>query len=78
MNVKKNGFVIMKKFSEIAKNPLSKDLFKHVGLGTHGEFAIAITHGANRKSGIVIQRYLKIILRAINFLEFLQRKEKNS
>ena len=64
------------KFSELAKNPRAKDLLKNVGLGVLGEFSIAVTHGTNRKSGMVIQRYLKMILNAIDFLEFLQKKEK--
>ena len=66
------------KFTELAKNPRAKDLLKTVGLGALGDFAIAVTHGSNRKSGMVIQRYLKIILNAIEFLEFLQVKEKKS
>ena len=64
------------KFSEIAKNPRAKDLLKRVSLGALGDFSIAVTHGSNRKSGMVIQRYLKIILNVIEFLEFLQGKEK--
>ncbi len=66
------------KFSKLAQNPRSKDLLKSVGLGPKGDFAVAITHSENRKSGIVIQRYLKNILKAIDFLKFLEGKEKKS
>ena len=75
---KKEWVCCHEKFSEFAKNPRAKDLLKSVGLGALGDFAVAVTHSSNRKSGMVIQRYLKIILKAVEFLEFLQGKEKNS
>ncbi|MBR0234546.1 MAG: hypothetical protein IJQ99_08570 [Synergistaceae bacterium] len=65
-------------FSELAKDHNAKDLLRRVGLGVSGDFSIAVTHGSNRKAGMVIQRYLKIILNAIEFLEFLRGKEKKS
>ena len=34
-----------------------------LGWGALGDFAIAVTRDSNRKSGMVIQRYLKIILK---------------
>ena len=72
---KKEWVCSHEKFLELAKNPRAKDLLKNVGLGALGDFSISVTHGTNRKSGMVIQRYLKIILNAIDFLEFLQEKE---
>ena len=66
------------KFSELANNPRAKELLSHLGLGTYGDFSLAITHGSKRKSGMVLRCYLNDILRYINFLEFLQRKEKES
>ena len=66
------------KFSELAKNPLAKDLLNRVGLGTHGEFSLAVTHGSKKKSGMVLHYYPSDILRYIDFLKFLERKEENS
>jgi len=66
------------KFSEFAKNPKSKDVLSIVGLDAHGDFSLAVTHGSKRKSGMVLRYYLNDVLRYIDFLKFLQGKEKKS
>lgn len=65
-------------FTKLAQNPRAKAILQNAGLGALGEFAIAVTHGTNRKAGMVIQRYLKIILKAIELLEVIQRGERRS
>ena len=64
------------KFSELAENPRSKELFSTLGLGAKGDFSLAVTHGSHKKSGMVSRYYLNDILRYIDFLKFLERKEK--
>jgi len=66
------------KFSELAQNPRSKDLLKSVGLGPKGDFSLAVTHGSHKKSGMISRYYLNDILRYIDFLKFLEGKEKKS
>ena len=60
-------------FTKLAQDPRAKEIIKASGLGALGDFAIAVTHGTNRKAGMVIQRYLKNILKAIELLEIIQR-----
>ena len=62
-------------FAKLAKKPNAGKLLKSANIGPLGDFAIAVTHGSNRKSGMVVKRYLDLILGAIEFLEFLRRKE---
>ena len=64
--------------TELAKNPRAKGIIQSAGLGCLGDFAIAVTHGTNRKAGMVIQRYLKIILKAIDLLEIIRRGREKS
>ena len=63
-------------FTKFAQNPLAKDLLMHVGLGINGEFSIAVTHGTNRKAGMVLRCYLKHILKAIDLLETIRREKE--
>lgn len=60
-------------FAKLAQNPLARGLLMRVGLGINGEFSIAVTHGANRKAGMVLRCYLNNILKAIDFLELIRR-----
>ena len=65
MNVKRN----------LARNPLAKGLLMRVGLGINGEFSVAVGHGQGKKSGMVLRVYLNHILKAIELLELIRRKE---
>lgn len=65
-------------FSNLAQNPQAKEILQKAGLGALGEFSIAITHGTSRKAGMVIQRYLRILLKAIELLEVIQRGKSRS
>ncbi len=62
-------------FAELAKNPRSKEFLRTYKLGMRGEFSLAVIHGANRKSGMVIRCYLNDILKYIELLEFLRMRK---
>ena len=65
-------------FIKLAQNPRAKELLMMVGLGLNGEFSIAVTHGQNRKSGMVIRVYLNHILKAIELLEIIRGEKEQS
>ena len=64
------------KFLELAQNPLARSLLMSVGLGIRGEFSIAVTHGTNRKAGMVLRCYLNHILKAIELLEIIRGEKR--
>ena len=64
-------------FIKLTENPHSKEFFQLVGLGADGDFSIAVTHGARRKSGMVIRCYLNDILKFIDLLETIRGRKKS-
>ena len=55
----------------IAKDGRFKDLLHQAGLGPLGEFSVAVTHGKDKNTGMVLRVYLNNILKAIELVEIL-------
>lgn len=63
---------------ELAKNPRARDLLNRVGLGLRGEFVIAVTHGAGKKTDRVLRCYLNNVLKAVELLEVITKGREAS
>ena len=55
-------------FVNLAHNTYAKAILQSTGISISGTFTIAVTHGSQRKSGVVIRCYLNNILKAIEQL----------
>ena len=63
-------------FMKLAQNPRTKEFLRNKKLGVRGDFSFAVTHGAKKKSGMVIRCYLNDILRYIELLEDIRRSRE--
>ena len=64
-------------FTKLARNPDAKEILQRAGLSVSVNFTIAVSHGAQRKSGVVIRCYLNHVLKAVELLEIVQRGKKS-